>query len=58
MFYRFSRTKDFGLVVALSSSHVAEGALFWDDGETLSKLKLCFMAIIVKVVWGFLFVCL
>ncbi|XP_041372826.1 lysosomal alpha-glucosidase-like [Gigantopelta aegis] len=31
-----SRTKDFGLLVALSSRHEAEGSLFWDDGETLN----------------------
>lgn len=32
-----SRLKDFGLVVALSSNGIAEGNLFWDDGEAIGK---------------------
>ena len=44
----------FCIVEALDTNGIANGELYWDNGEELGKLWVCFILhpIIDKVIWG------
>lgn len=43
----YSRKNPFGLLIAPNENREAFGFIFWDDGDSLSKYKLCFFFVFV-----------